>query len=83
MMTLLSHLLSTSLLLPLATALAVPTTRDLPECSQTSAQPCKCPAGTTYNTCTTYVTVGANAYDVRNLTGDCKLNTGACNGCEG
>jgi len=64
----LSHLLSSGLLLP--AVLALPTT--LPDCSQTSPQPCKCPAGTDYNTCTTYVTIGANAFDVRNLTGDCK-----------
>jgi hypothetical protein len=66
--TMLSHLLSSALLL--AATLAVPT--KLEDCSVTCSQPCKCPAGTDYNTATTYLTVGANAFDVRNLTGDCK-----------
>ncbi|KAI9785100.1 MAG: hypothetical protein M1816_000511 [Peltula sp. TS41687] len=54
----------------LQAVLAVPTA--LSDCSRTSPQPCKCPAETTYHTCTSYVTVGANAFDVYNLTGDCK-----------
>lgn len=61
------HLITSILLL--STAIALPT--ELPECSRTSSQPCKCPSGTVYHTCTTYSTVGANAFDVRNLTGDC------------
>ncbi|CAG8960040.1 hypothetical protein HYFRA_00013228 [Hymenoscyphus fraxineus] len=51
-----------------ATAIAAP--RTLSSCSETSDQPCRCPEGTDYMTATTYLTVGANAFDVRELLGD-------------
>jgi hypothetical protein len=53
-----------------AVAFALPTT-PLQDCSQTSPQPCECPAGTSYHTVTSYITLGVNAFDVRNLTADC------------
>jgi len=54
-------------------AAAVAAPRTLSTCSETSEQPCKCPEGTDYMTATTYLTVGANAFDVRELLGDCKV----------
>jgi len=55
----------------IANAVAAP--RTLSACSETSEQPCKCPEGTDYMTATTYITLGANAFDVRELVGDCKI----------
>ena len=42
----------------------------LPTCSSlTFGSPCQCPAGTKYETTTTYAVIGANAKDVQALTG--------------
>lgn len=68
----LQHLLSSVLLfIPTVWAL-LDSPNELENCSRTSSQPCKCPDGTDYNTCTTYITIGANVFDVRNLTADCE-----------
>ena len=46
--------------------------RPLQDCSFHSAEPCKCPSGTTFQSSTTYAVIGAAAKDVKDITFDCK-----------
>ncbi|KAI9164033.1 hypothetical protein HJFPF1_05668 [Paramyrothecium foliicola] len=43
---------------------------EIPACSVNSPHPCSCPAGTSYIYIQTYFSWGANAWSVRNLTGN-------------
>ena len=57
---------------PPSTVAAVDFEAEIPPCGVDAPHPCSCPKGTSYLYIQTYFSWGANAWSVRNLTGNCK-----------